>query len=145
LATLFTIGFTKRSAESFFDTLKDANISRLVDTRLNNRSQLAGFSKADDLRFFTETILGVPYEHRLELAPTAKLLDSFKKEGGSWSDYERAFLGLIRERSIQQTLPLDLMDRACLLCSEHLADHCHRRLVAEYLSSHWPQLSVVHL
>ena len=133
------------NAESFFGTLKNAKISRLVDTRLNNRSQLAGFSKADDLRFFTQSIVGVPYEHRLELAPTAKLLDSYKKEGGAWSVYEGGFLDLISQRRIEQTLPRDLMDRACLLCSEHTAEHCHRRLVAEYLSSHWPQLSVVHL
>jgi len=142
---LFTIGFTKRTAQSFFETLQHSGASRLVDVRLNNISQLAGFTKREDLRYFLKAICGMDYVHRPELAPTQSLLDAYKKHGGDWQVYEREFVALLAERRVELSVPRDLLDNACLLCSEATATHCHRRLVAEYLSRSWGDLQVTHL
>src|SRR6185312_937616 len=95
---IFTIGFTKKSAEMFFTRLKNAGVKRLVDVRLNNVSQLAGFTKKSDLRYFTEAICNIDYLHVPDLAPTQEMLDAYKKEKGSWAEYERRFLDLMRLR-----------------------------------------------
>ena len=144
---LYTIGFTKTSAEHFFQRLAAAGVKRIIDVRLNNRSQLAGFAKRDDLKFFLKALGNIGYVHEPTLAPTQDILDAYKKAKGSWATYERAFVDLMRERRIEATLSKELLDGACLLCSEHTAEHCHRRLVAEYLNEAWPQapLSIVHL
>jgi len=143
---LFTIGFTKKSAEKFFTRLKDAGVRRLVDVRLNNVSQLAGFAKKDDLRYFTKAICQIDYVHLPELAPTAEILDPYKKvKNGDWPLYEKQFLNLMRERQIETTTPRELMDGGCLLCSEEKPHHCHRRLVAEYLQQHWPDVQIEHI
>lgn len=142
---LFTIGFTKKSAETFFTRLREAGVKRLVDVRLNNISQLAGFTKRDDLRYFLKTVADIEYVHLPELAPTKELLDAYKKLKGEWKDYEAAFLDLMRQRRIQDTVSHDLMQGACLLCSEEKPHHCHRRLVAEYLEQAWGNLATTHL
>ena len=143
---IYTIGFTKRSAADFFGTLKRAGIRRLIDVRLNNTSQLAAYTKRDDLAFFLRAILDAEYVHKPLLAPTQDLLDSVKKHRGAWTDYERRFLALMRERAIERHLDRNLFDRpAVLLCSEYTADQCHRRLVAEYLRDHWDSVEIVHL
>jgi uncharacterized protein (DUF488 family) len=143
---IYTIGFTKHSAEDFFETLRKAGITRLVDVRLNNVSQLAGFAKRDDLCYFLDQICGAEYIHEPLLAPTQEMLDGYKKQGDSWSSYEQAFLDLIATRRIETRLPKDLFDgRTVLLCSEHRPDHCHRRLVVEYLNDRWGDVEVVHL
>jgi uncharacterized protein (DUF488 family) len=142
---IYTIGFTKKSAETFFTTLQRSGAQRLVDVRLNNVSQLAGFAKRDDLRFFTRSLCNMDYLHTPELAPTAEMLDAYKKEKGEWSVYEDRFLGLMRDRKIEETIAPELIDGACLLCSEEKPHHCHRRLVAEYLSRHWPGVNIIHL
>jgi uncharacterized protein (DUF488 family) len=142
---LFTIGFTKRSAQEFFTKLQSAGVRSLVDVRLNNTSQLAGFSKRDDLKYFTETICQVGYLHLTELAPTAEILDPYKKRKGDWTVYEREFLALIAARKIEQTLAPATLDAACLLCSEKQPHHCHRRLVAEYLKEKWDGVEIHHL
>lgn len=142
---LFTIGFTKTTAEGFFTRLKRANVKKLVDVRLNNVSQLAGFAKRDDLAYFLQAICSIPYEHRPELAPTQDMLDAYKKNGGDWSDYEVRFGSLITQRRIEETIPRESLDNACLLCSEDKPKHCHRRLVAEYLRNKWGQVEIVHL
>jgi uncharacterized protein (DUF488 family) len=143
---LFTIGFTKKSAEKFFTRLKDAGVRRLVDVRLNNVSQLAGFAKKDDLRYFTKAICQIDYVHLPELAPTAEILDPYKKvKNGDWPLYEKQFLNLMRARQIETTTPRELMDGGCLLCSEEKPHHCHRRLVAEYLQQHWPDVQIEHI
>lgn len=143
---IFTIGFTKKSAETFFTRLREAQIKRLIDVRLNNVSQLAGFTKRDDLRFFTTEICKVEYVHAPLLAPTAEILDPFKKaKNGDWALYERQFLELMRERRIEETMPRDLIDGGCLLCSEETPHHCHRRLVAEYLNGKWGGIEIEHL
>lgn len=142
---IFTIGFTKKSAERFFTELQRAGVKRLIDVRLNNSSQLAGFAKKDDLAYFLKAICGIEYMHLPELAPTAELLDAFKKRKGDWTVYQHAFLSLMAERRVADTIPHDLMDRACLLCSEDRPDHCHRRLVAEYLQRKWGNIAIQHL
>jgi uncharacterized protein (DUF488 family) len=143
--TLFTIGFTRKSAETFFTALQNAGVQRLVDVRLNNVSQLAGFSKRDDLRYFTKAICGVEYVHLPMLAPTQDILDAFKKQKGAWDLYERQFLDLMESRHIETEVPRELLDGACLLCSEETPEHCHRRLVAEYLKQRWGDVEIEHL
>lgn len=142
---LFTLGFTKKSAEEFFGRLKRSGASRLVDIRLNNVSQLAGFTKKDDLRFFTQAICGIPYVHHPILAPTQATLDGYKKGKGGWEAYERQFLALMAERQVERKLSRNELEGACLLCSEDRPDHCHRRLVAEYLKRLWGEVEIVHL
>ena len=143
---IFTIGFTKKSAETFFTRLKNAGVKRLVDVRLNNVSQLAGFTKRDDLKYFTRTICGIEYVHMPELAPTSDILDFYRKQkDGDWPLYERQFLALMRSRRIEETVSGDLLDGGCLLCSEEKPHHCHRRLVAEYLKEKWGAVEIVHL
>jgi uncharacterized protein (DUF488 family) len=142
---VFTIGFTKKNAEQFFSRLKQPGLVRVIDARLNNVSQLAGFTKKDDLRFFLNRINGIDYVHRPDLAPTKDILDEYKKNGGDWATYERRFLDLMANRKIETTVPKELIDGACLLCSEPTPEHCHRRLVAEYLRSRWGDLEIKHL
>ena len=143
---LFTIGFTKKSAEEFFTTLGNAGVKRIVDIRLNNVSQLAGFAKRDDLRYFAHAIAGIDYVHRLDLAPTAEILNPYRADKKSvWPTFEREFLELLRSRHVEKTLPHALCDHGCLLCSEDKPDHCHRRLVAEYLAEHWRGVHITHL
>ena len=143
--TLFTIGFTQKSAEQFFTRLVEAKVERVLDIRLNNVSQLAGFSKKDDLRYFLRAIGNIGYLHLPEMAPTQEILDEFKKNRGDWRVYEQKFLRLIRERRIEEALPPSMADRGCLLCSEATPEHCHRRLVADYLKQHWGNVEIVHL
>jgi uncharacterized protein (DUF488 family) len=142
---VFTIGFTKKSAEAFFGKLREAGVRRLVDVRLNNVSQLAGFSKRDDLRYFLKAICGIGYVHKPELAPTQSMLDEYKKHSHDWPQYEKQFLALMAERRVEETVPKDLLENACLLCSEEKPVHCHRRLVAEYLNGKWGGVETVHL
>jgi uncharacterized protein (DUF488 family) len=142
---LFTIGFTNKKAEAFFENLRKSGVKRIVDVRLNNVSQLAGFSKKDDLRYFLRSIADIDYVHVPDLAPTQVLLDAYKKQKGDWSTYERDFLELMRRRHIETSLQKEINDRDCLLCSEDKPHHCHRRLVAEYLQRHWTGVSIEHL
>lgn len=142
---VFTIGFTKKSAQQFFDALRQSGARRVVDVRLNNVSQLAGFAKRDDLKFFLKEVCGMDYIHLPELAPTQEMLDEFKKLKGDWKTYERRFLDLMRSRRIEENVSREILANGCLLCSEEKPHHCHRRLVAEYLQQHWGNLDVSHL
>ena len=142
---LFTIGFTQKSAERFFTLLKNAGVKRVLDIRLNNRSQLAGFSKSDDLAYFLAVIGGIGYRHVVELAPTQPLLDKARKGKGSWYSFEKSFLKLMEQRGAEKVVDRKELADACLLCSEHEPDHCHRRLVAEYLERELGGIEVVHL
>ena len=126
---VLTIGFTKKSAERFFEELSKAGAKRIVDVRLNNVSQLSGFAKKNDLAYFLNRICHIDYRHVTTLAPTKDILDGYKKNGGSWDDYERKFLDLMAERRIEEKLKPELLEDACLLCSEEKPHHCHRRLV----------------
>jgi uncharacterized protein (DUF488 family) len=142
---LFTIGFTRKSAHEFFSALRRPGLERVIDVRLNNVSQLAGFTKRDDLKYFCGAILAVEYLHWTELAPTQEMLDAYKKNRGDWAEYEKKFLSLIASRKIESTLPKEKMAGACLLCSEPTPEHCHRRLVAEYLQKKWGDLEIEHI
>lgn len=142
---LYTIGFTKTTAESFFTRLANAGVKKVIDVRLNNVSQLAGFAKKNDLRYFLNVLCKIGYEHRPELAPTQDMLDEYKKRRGAWARYEERFLELMAQRKIEETVPRPAVDEACLLCSEDKPHHCHRRLVAEYLKEKWADLEIIHL
>lgn len=147
---LFTIGFTKKTAREFFTLLKDNHIRKIVDIRLNNTSQLAGFAKGNDLEFFLEEICRISYVHDTELAPNKEILNDFKNKRISWQQYESLFNKLLVERDIKDKLDRNFknnFDSICFLCSEETADKCHRRLVAEYIRRNYPDLAmdVVHL
>ena len=142
---VFTIGFTKKTAEAFFTALARAGVKRVIDIRLNNVSQLAGFAKRDDLRYFLRAIDKIDYHHRPDLAPTQEILDAFKKNKGSWPEYERDNFALLTARGVEKVITPDLLHDACLLCSEEKPAECHRRLVAEYLRSTWGNVTIAHL
>jgi uncharacterized protein (DUF488 family) len=143
---IYSIGFTQKTAEQFFSTLKQHGIRRLLDVRLNNVSQLAAFSKRDDLAYFLREICGASYAHEPLLAPTQEMLDAYKKRKGAWEQYEQEFLALMSERQIDKKLdPSCFSVPTVLLCSEPTAHHCHRRLVLEYLNNKWGNILVRHL
>jgi uncharacterized protein (DUF488 family) len=144
--TIFSIGFTQRSAEEFFGALRTAGIKRLMDVRLNNTSQLAAFAKRDDLRFFLRELCNADYVHEPLLAPTQDMLDAYKKQKGTWAEYEALFLSLMRERHIEDHINREAFALpTALLCSEFTAEHCHRRLVMEYLAEKWGGVTLAHL
>ena len=145
---IFTIGFTKKTAEHFFERLKSANVQRVVDIRLKNDSQLSGFAKAKsdgDLPYLLKTIGDIGYIHLPDLAPTKDILDTYKKYKGDWDVYEKEFNKLMKERLIESRIDKSILNESCLLCSEHEPNHCHRRLVAEYLQENWKNVSIIHL
>ena len=143
---IYSIGFTQSTAADFFGRLKKAGIRQLLDVRLNNVSQLAGFAKRDDLAFFLKEICGADYLHEPLLAPSQEMLDAYKKQKGSWQDYECRFLSLLSHRKIEANLDKTIFDvPTVLLCSEPTAEQCHRRLVLEYLRGHWKDLTITHL
>jgi uncharacterized protein (DUF488 family) len=143
---IYSIGFTQSTAANFFGRLRTAGIKRLLDVRLNNSSQLASFAKKDDLAFFLKELCGADYLHETLLAPTQALLDSYKKSGGKWQDYEESFLALMTERRIENRIKPQLFEvPTVLLCSEHTAEHCHRRVGLAYLQEKWENIEVTHL
>ena len=142
---IYTLGFTKKSAATFFGLLRESGAKRLVDVRLNNSSQLAGFAKKDDLAYFLKKICRMKYIHLPELAPTQEMLDAYRKEHKDWETYERQFLALMDERRIGKKGIKRTLSNGCLLCSEDKPKHCHRRLVAEYLERQWGDVEIVHL
>ncbi|MCC6125754.1 MAG: DUF488 domain-containing protein [Pirellulales bacterium] len=143
---IHTIGFTKKSAAEFFESLRRAGIRRLIDVRLNNTSQLASFAKRDDLRYFLREICAADYRHEPPLAPTQELLDAYKHKQIDWNEYARRYRALLLSRQAETAVDRRWFDvPAVLLCSEPTAEHCHRRLAAEYLAEHWEGVSVVHL
>ena len=144
--TVSTIGFTKTTAEGFFERLLESGVKRVVDVRLHNTSQLAGFAKSDDLAYFLKKIGGIEYAHQPLLAPTDAMLKAYKKEKGDWDAYEARFMALMAQRQIENRLRPEMLEGTCLLCSEATPHHCHRRLVCEYLNDKWNgALTVRHL
>ena len=141
---LFTIGFTQTSAEHFFGRLAAAGVRKIVDVRLNNVSQLAGFAKRDDLAYFARAVGSIGYEHRLDLAPSPEMLESYRKRQSSWSTYAERFRALMAARKIE-AIDRAALDGGCLLCSEASPHHCHRRLVGEYLQEKWGAVTIEHL
>lgn len=143
---IYTIGFTQKSARQFFDLLKANGIRRLIDVRLSNSGQLAGFTKAADLAYFLREICDAEYVHEPRLAPTKELLSNYRSGKCTWTEYEEIFNGLMTERQIAANISQSLFEvPAVMLCSEATADQCHRRLVAEYLQRHWGDVTIQHL
>lgn len=146
MRAVYTIGFTQKSAAKFFTLLRKARVERLLDVRLNNVSQLSGFAKKDDLAYFLEAICKAEYIHEPLLAPTKQMLDSYKKDKGSWESYEVQFLDLMQNRRVEERLDRTIFDvPTVLLCSEAAPGHCHRRLVLEYLQDKWRDFEIAHL
>jgi uncharacterized protein (DUF488 family) len=143
---LCTIGFSQKSLRRFIDLLQSAGVTKVIDTRLHNTSQLAGFAKKEDLAFILETF-GIEYEHVLDLAPTEEIMKKFKQVDKDWKEFERAFNQLMQDRQVAKlwTSPIFASRVNCLLCAEHSAEHCHRRLVAEHLKSVYPEIEIRHL
>lgn len=142
---LFTIGFTKKTAEEFFTKLKQARVRCVLDIRLNNSSQLSGFAKQKDLEYFLKELAGIHYFHMPQLCPTNEILDAYKKRKITWQEYEDRFVDLLTQRRVEDEVRMELLDHGCLLCSEDKPDHCHRRLVGQYLSQKLGGLEIVHL
>ena len=142
---LYTIGFTGKSAEQFFHLLQRSGVKKLVDTRINNVSQLSGFAKGADLKFFAQEIAHISYEHNIDLAPTKDLLENYRKKKLDWPQYEIEYLNLMDLRKIGQKLDIETLHENCLLCSEHTPEKCHRRLLAEYLKKIRNDIEIVHL
>lgn len=142
---LFTIGFTKKNAETFFGKLGKAGVEKIIDIRLNNVSQLAGFAKKDDLIYFLKKICDCNYMHEPLLAPTKEILDGYKKKEIGWPEYQKRFNDLLKTRKAHTLVSSSELHKACLLCSEPTPDKCHRRLVAEYLKNHFDNIEIQHL
>jgi uncharacterized protein (DUF488 family) len=146
MITLFTIGFTKKSAEHFFNLLRDNHVKQLVDVRINNSGQLAGFAKGKDLEFFVNEICHIPYQHIDDFAPTKELLDRWHKEEVTWEEYVDIYTNLLKARDIIRKYGVKAFDGSCFLCSEDTPEQCHRRLLAEYLQTHSKEkVTIVHL
>lgn len=146
MITLYTIGFTKKSAEQFFELLKKNKVKTLVDIRISNSSQLAGFAKGDDLKYFVKTICGIDYKHITDFAPTKDLLDKWRKEKITWEQYTEIYTNLLKDRGILRKYGINIFDNACFLCSEETPKLCHRRLLVEYLKEHSiEEITIKHL
>lgn len=142
---LTTIGFSKKSLRTFASALQQHKVERLIDTRLQNTSQLAGFAKKDDLEYILE-LLDIDYIHELSLAPTEDLMKAVKSKEISWSEFEKTFVNLLQERKIEKKMDEWLGGGVpCFLCSEEKPHHCHRKLVVEYLREFDNRIEIVHL
>lgn len=145
---IYTIGFTQKSAEEFFETIKQKNIKILIDVRLHNSTQLAGFAKKKDLKYFLKVICNCEYAHRKEYAPTKKILDDYKKEKITWYNYELQYNFLMDERKAVEDFKkiyYKIYDTVCLLCAEPTPEHCHRRLLAEKIKEKLDDAEIIHL
>ena len=140
---IFTIGFTRTTARDFFEKIKGSGVTKVIDVRLNNSSQLAGFAKRDDLKYFLDAICGCGYEHRPILSPTTEILDGYKNKKMGWPEYESRFRALMNARRPETAISAEALDNACLLCSEPLAHQCHRRLAAEYFKEKFGAIEII--
>ena len=143
--TIYTIGFTKKSAKTFFELLRNNGIKKIIDIRLNNVSQLAGFTKKEDLEYFLRTIQNVDYKHMPIFAPNEDILSAYKKKKITWKEYEEKFISLISERQVEKLISKEELNNSCLLCSEEKPEYCHRRLLAEYFKTKWDNVVVKHI
>ena len=145
MINLYTIGFTQKKANYFFELLQKNNVSKIIDVRLNNNSQLAGFTKQDDLKYFLKTIANIDYIHLPILETTEEILKKYKKKEISWMQYELSFNQILEKRNPKTIISIDQLKNACLLCSEPEATHCHRRLVAEYFKKIYSEITIIHI
>lgn len=141
---LYTIGFSQKSAEEFFNILKLNNVIRLIDIRLNNKSQLAGFTNVKHLPYFLK-IHDIEYLYRPDYAPSKELLDGYKKKSISWDEYEVKYKKILAQRNVIEKVDWKIISDAVLLCSEPTAEKCHRRLLAEYLAQNNSEIKIKHL
>lgn len=142
---IYTIGFGQKTAENFFEKLKSNEIKKIIDIRLNNKSQLAGFTKKDDIIYFLKEILNIKYEYIPEFAPEKELLDDYRKKKINWAQYEINYFKLLKKRDILAKIKIADFNKACFLCSEPTSEKCHRRLLAEYLKEQYPETEIIHL
>lgn len=142
---LYTIGFTEKSAQEFFELLERNQVRKIIDTRISNNSQLSGFAKGKDLEFFSRRLSNIDYEHELNFAPTKELLERYRNKKITWDEYTKEYLHLLDERNIKETVNLEALHECCLLCSEHSPQKCHRRLLAEYLQKINQNIEIIHL
>lgn len=147
---IFTIGFTKKTAEEFFALLEKNNVRLIIDTRLNNVSQLSGYAKGIDLKFFLKSISNIDYTHEILMAPSEELLKAYRTKNISWDEYEVRYIELLNERILHSLIKekyINTLDQACILCSEETPDKCHRRLLVNYLVDEFPELeiNIIHL
>lgn len=142
---LYTIGFTKKNAEKFFNLLTSNDVKEIVDTRINNTSQLAGFAKADDLQFIAKAVGNIGYSHNVDFAPTKELFSRYRKKEMTWAEYEVEYLNLLDMRHIAQKVNIEALHKNCFLCSEHTPEKCHRRLLAEYFQYVKNDIKIIHL
>jgi len=142
---LFTIGFTEKSAEQFFALLKDAKVKKILDIRISNMSQLAGFTKGPDLKYFARAIGNMDYEHNIDLAPTKELMTTYRGKLITQKEFETGYLKLLESRKISSKIDIEKLNNNCLLCSEHLSDKCHRRVLAEYFLRVNKNIQIIHL
>ena len=147
MITLYTIGFTKKNAQKFFELLKNAGVRKLVDIRINNASQLAGFAKGTDLKFFMRAICNAEYEHITDLAPTKELLKNYQDKVIDWNGYTVVFKKILQDRHIAERFNVENFDNCCFLCTEDTPEQFHRRLVAEFFKAKNPDkdIRIVHL
>ena len=146
MPTLYTIGYKGKPLRTFIVRLQEAGVDAVIDVRLRNTSHLLGYTKRDDFAFLLQAGFGIAYEHCPELAPSEDILLVYRQDK-DWAAYTRQFAPLLIERRVEEHASsiLGRYTAPCLLCAETTADQCHRRLVAEYLAQHIPQLKVVHL
>ena len=145
-ARVFTIGFTGTTAENFFARLKQAGVKKVIDTRLWADTQLSGFARKKDLGFFSKNLVGADYEHKVDLAPTEKILKDYKDRRITWQEYEDRYLDLLHTRRIADKMAIEQVSHGCFLCAEKEPHHCHRRLLAEYLQKEWSSsFDIIHL
>lgn len=146
MKTIYSIGFSKKSAEEFFSLIKESKITKIIDIRRHNKSQLAGFSKGNDLKYFLRVICGAEYEHILSLAPSESLLNKYKKDF-DWEYYQNKYNELLSNPNLKNSFEkiLDNNNVICLLCSENEPDKCHRRLLLEYIKNNVEDIKIVHL
>lgn len=142
---LFTIGFTGKSAAEFFNLLRGSDVKKIIDIRLNNVSQLAGFAKGADLKFFAKEICNIEYEHNMDLAPSREILSLYRDKKMTWQEYEIEYLNLLDTRNISHRMEINKLHNCCLLCSEHTPENCHRRLLAEYFKKLNNEIEIIHL
>jgi uncharacterized protein (DUF488 family) len=143
---VYSIGFTKKTAAEFFTALRQAEIRRLLDVRLHNASQLAGFTKRENLPFFLNELCGADYLHEPFLTPAPDLLEGYRKKRISWQEYEPRFRSTLADRAVEKKIDKTLFHiPTVLLCSEVTATRCHRRLILEYLQEKWGGIDIVHL
>ena len=143
---IYTIGFTKKTAKEFFEKLQSADAKYLLDTRLNNKSQLAGFTKKGNIEYFIDKLTEMDYLEFPILAPTSEILKQYRSDG-DWDAYEDKYNRMLVEREVAREIDPSLFaDGAVLLCSEPTAEKCHRRLAAEFLRNEiFEGSSIVHL